>query len=54
MAAHLKEAARTSEYLVRDRDSVYGKIFTRRLRAREFGIGQLRPAHPGKMGVRNG
>jgi hypothetical protein len=44
----------TPEYLVRDHDSVYGEIFTRRLRAMGIRAGRLRPAHPGKMGMRNG
>jgi hypothetical protein len=57
IARQLTEACgweQTPEYLVRDRDSVYGEIFTRRVRAMGIRDRQLRRAHPGKTGMRNG
>ena len=57
MARQLTEACgweANPTYIVRDRDRVYGDIFPAGFVPRAFGTGQLRLAHPGKMGMRNG
>jgi transposase InsO family protein len=53
MARQLTEACgweRTPEYLVRDRDSVYGEIFTRRLRAMGIRDRPIAPRSPWQNG----
>jgi hypothetical protein len=57
MAQQLIEACGwewTPNYIVRDRDSVYVEIFTRRFAPWAFVTGPLPVARPGKMGMRNG
>ena len=57
MARQLTEACgweRTPEYLVRDRDAVYGEIFTRRLRTMGIREGPIAPRSPWQMGMQNG
>ena len=44
----------TPRYIIRDRDRVYGEIFTRQLRTWAFVTGQLRHASHGRMAIRNG
>ena len=42
------------QYMVRDRDAVYGDIFIRRLRAMGFVTGRPRRDRRGKTDIRNG
>ena len=57
IARQLTEACgweRTPKYIVRDRDSLYGEIFTRRLRAMGIRDRPTAPQSPCKMDIRNG
>jgi hypothetical protein len=57
IARQLTEARgweRTPHYLIRDRDGVYGEIFTRRLRAWGSVTGRPRRDRPGTMDIANG
>jgi hypothetical protein len=57
MAQQLIEACGwewTPNYIVRDRDSVYGEVFTRRFAPWAFGTGQPRHARHGRTDIRNG
>ena len=57
MARQLTEAfgwETAPRHVIRDRDRVYCKIFTRRLRAMGIRDRPLRLAHPGRMDMRNG